>query len=332
MAPTLIHIHIPRTAGSTLNVVISESSPKHVQFLCALPEHEAALRAQTQEQRDRIDCVFSHYPYGLHRLFTRPVLYTASVREPRARIFSFWRFVLAREEHPLHAEVAVQGDDFSAFLRFAADHSAIRGEVDNRQVRMLSGHMEMGAGHDDHLTAALGNIAAGNFELGVMDSVAGLLARIAHHLGIEIVQVPRLKARASDAAFAAALGTLAPDARELLDRFVSHDTILYAVARDTVAGPLLRDAAAARRAAAAATPSSAGAPAAAPDVAAFVRGLYRALLLREPDEAGFADYVAEMGEGLTCEDAIRRMLRSQEFAGKQREFADAYRIVPYGTT
>ena len=127
--PILIHIHIPKTAGSTLNAMLSEAFGEHRQFLCALPEHAEALAAMPQEERDRLDFIFGHYPYGLHRLFTRPVVYMTSLREPRRRILSFYRFVLSQQDHPLHAIVRRDGHDFSSFLRLAFANPSVSGSL-----------------------------------------------------------------------------------------------------------------------------------------------------------------------------------------------------------
>ena len=99
--PTLMHIHIPKSAGTTINALVG-SALRGRHFAYSLPGKAEELRAMSRPDRDRIDFIFGHFPYGLHRLFTRPVHYVASVREPQQRLLSFYRFVLSQEDHPIH--------------------------------------------------------------------------------------------------------------------------------------------------------------------------------------------------------------------------------------
>ena len=57
---------------------------------------------------------------------------------------------------------------------------------------------------------------------------------------------------------------------------------------------------------------------------AFVRALYRVLLLREPDPGGLASGVALMQAGRNFEHAMRSCMKSSEFATKHRQFVDTY--------
>jgi len=230
--PILIHIHVPKTAGTTLNFVLGEAFGEHRQFLCALPEHALALAAQPQDERDRTDFIFGHYPYGLHALFARPVLYMACLREPRQRILSFHRFVLSHDHHPLHDAMWRNGRDFSAFLRLCVEDPGMRDPADNVQVRMLAGDMglRLDDDYDDRLAKALINITADNFLVGDMRDVNNLLDRLANALHLTFGPIPRLNVSEDSASFDDEMRRLDPEARDTLDRFVKWDTILYRLA------------------------------------------------------------------------------------------------------
>lgn len=57
---------------------------------------------------------------------------------------------------------------------------------------------------------------------------------------------------------------------------------------------------------------------------AFINALYRVLLRREPDPAGFANALALIDEGRTFEELMRSCMRSEEFARKRRQFVQEF--------
>ena len=57
---------------------------------------------------------------------------------------------------------------------------------------------------------------------------------------------------------------------------------------------------------------------------AFIRALYRVLLLREPDPTGLAHGLRKMRAGISLEDEMRSCLQSQEFAVKHGQFIKTF--------
>jgi hypothetical protein len=57
---------------------------------------------------------------------------------------------------------------------------------------------------------------------------------------------------------------------------------------------------------------------------AFVRAIYRVLLLREPDPTGLANGIMHLQAGMEVEALMGSFLASKEFAAKQRQFIGAY--------
>ena len=319
--PTLIHIHIPKTAGTTLNLLLGDALGGHREFLCATPQDARRLAAEPQNERDKIDFILGHYEYGLHKYFTRPVLYMSCMREPRRRVLSFYRFILSQEDHPLHDAVQRNSRDFSSFLALASEDAGVRDSVDNVQVRMLGGDMGVHDEYENALGKALANITAPNFLVGEMDDLSSLLARLAGTIDLSFGSVPRLNASDGGPSFAEEMQRLGGDAQSILEHLVRWDTILYAVAKDTAGSSLTRTAPPRRS-----TTGRADSVVATPSgnrevvVGEVVQALYRVLLLREPDPTGFESYTNEIGNGLTIENAMRRILRSREFAQKHAEF------------
>jgi hypothetical protein len=327
--PTLIHIHIPKTAGSTLNFVLSQALGEHRQFLCARSEDAEELAAMSQAERDQIDFIFGHYPYGLRALFTRPARYMTCLRDPRQRILSFYRFVLAQEDHPLHDTVRQKNHDFSSFLRRASEDPHIQDPVDNVQVRMLAGHMRLQAEYDDVLASALANIMAGGVLLGDMQDLSGFLARLERVLQLKFGPIPRLNASEKGASFDEEVERLAPDVQGILERFVRWDSILHSVARK-IAGNGLEQISLPSHAVATSTGvlrGIAGMSSAVSEdlpVLELVRALCRVLLLREPGPSEIANHIKWIHGGTPIEKIMHEFLTCQEFVDNRTQFLQTY--------
>ncbi len=322
--PTVIHIHIPKSAGTTINALLGDAI-KGEHFAYSLPGNAEALRAMSQAARDRIDFLFGHFPYGLHTLFTRPVQYVASVREPAQRTFSFYRFVLSQEDHPLHNVLNECTHNFASFLRLAADNPNVRGEIDNIQVRMLAGKMPLREEYDDVAYLALSNIRAGNFFVCDIDRLNELLAFLEQRMGLRFGGVPRLNASREGDSFTEEMERLEPAERGILDHFGKWDTVIHdSVVRSVAKPPPLS-------ADVPTQPTAAPAETASADdlVPALVRAFYRVLLLREPDAVGLDSRIEQIRGGRPIEDVMRNILRSPEFAEKYRHFSETY--VPTAT-
>lgn len=326
--PILIHVHIPKTAGTTINALLGAAvQGRH--FVYSRSGQPEALAAMAQPERDRIDLIFGHFPHGLHRLFTRPVRYIASVRKPPQRILSFYHYLLATEDHPKHAFVKSNTTDFSTFLRLAAKEPRVRSEIDNVQVRMIAGKMDLRDSYEETLSVALNNISEGNFFITDMERVGEFLAWLGDVMGLKFGAIPKLNASTKCISFEEEIQQLEPDCHPILERFSRWDALLCAAVREAAPGDLsrlLRSPAA--KAAATATNHEAVpvSPTAAGDILIrdVVSAFYRVLLFRDPDQTGMASRVRQIRGGRSIEDVMCQILRSPEFAAKHAEFIQRY--------
>ena len=175
--PTVIFLHIGKTAGWTLRQVLYRNvSPDLVMrvrppadrprgFLNEEPLRAFASLPEGERARPRL--LVSHMIFGIHESVPRPSTYITLLREPVARTISQYRHVLRTKHHRLH-QAAVSGD--LTLERYVCGGEAL--EVDNGQARALAGDASTPFGHctDAMLETALRNLAG-------HVSVAGLTER-----------------------------------------------------------------------------------------------------------------------------------------------------------
>ncbi|MDA0989486.1 MAG: sulfotransferase family 2 domain-containing protein [Verrucomicrobia bacterium] len=140
---TLIFLHIPKTAGSTIAGVVRANVPVDQIF-----EVESPLLASFDRfnklapaQKRALRVVMGHGVYGLHEQLEQPCRYMTMLRDPVDRVVSNYYFILASPNHRLHADVAGRNLSLRDYVE-----SGVNVQIDNGQVRALSG---MGVGLGD---------------------------------------------------------------------------------------------------------------------------------------------------------------------------------------
>lgn len=136
---TIIFLHIPKTAGSSLNALLQRNVPvPRIYTIHATTDADrersvAALCAMSDERKRRIRLVHGHIPYGYHRCLPQDVRYMTVLREPVDRIISTYYYILRRPDHYLHGELngGVSLLDYVTSDRYL--------ENDNLQTRLLAG-------------------------------------------------------------------------------------------------------------------------------------------------------------------------------------------------
>src|SRR6059058_5429994 len=104
----LIFLHIPKTAGTTLNRIIEwQYSPFEIftmdpYRIRATPER---LKRLPERRRRRLRMVRGHMLYGIHEFLPQGATYFTMLRDPVARALSTYYFILRRPLNPLHRKV-----------------------------------------------------------------------------------------------------------------------------------------------------------------------------------------------------------------------------------
>ncbi len=101
----LIFLHIPKTAGTTLNRIIEWQYSPFAIFtmdpyrIRATPER---LKRLPEGRRRRLRVVRGHLFYGIHECLPQGATYITMLRDPVPRALSAYYFILRRPLHPLH--------------------------------------------------------------------------------------------------------------------------------------------------------------------------------------------------------------------------------------
>jgi len=137
--PTVIFLHIGKTAGTTLRQVLRRNFPSSDIMLVRVhgrPREETLDRFATlpEDVRAHPRLIVGHTVFGLHKYVPRPCTYITLVREPLGLVLSQYRFVLRTPGHRHHELVTSEHMSVVEYIC-----SGISMEMDNSQTRAIAG-------------------------------------------------------------------------------------------------------------------------------------------------------------------------------------------------
>jgi hypothetical protein len=149
---TVIYLHIPKTAGTTLHHIIDrqyEPAESHV-----IDRHDVGIeefKGLSPVRRARIRMLRGHIPFGLHRYIPGPATYVTVLRDPIERLISYYYFVRGNPKHYLHDYALLRRMTLRRYVE-----SRVSLATDNFQTRIISGAWtNVGYGECDEATLAL---------------------------------------------------------------------------------------------------------------------------------------------------------------------------------
>ena len=133
---SVIFLHIPKTAGSTLSKIVEQQYDSSTVFKLKndCPQesiHE--FKRLPEADKKKIQLIKGHMPFGLHEFLPQPSSYITMLRDPVKRIISSYFFVLRTPNHYLYEKVTSSNMSLKEYVC-----SGISRELDNDQVRLLS--------------------------------------------------------------------------------------------------------------------------------------------------------------------------------------------------
>src|SRR5581483_951873 len=162
---TLIFLHIPKTAGTTLNRIIEwQYSPFEIftmdpYRIRATPER---LERLPEGRRRRLRMVRGHMLYGVHKCLPQPATYFTILRDPVARVLSAYYFVLRRPLNPLHRKVKTERLGIEDFVRLFPERN-------NLQCKLIAGVRDAPIGGEQLLDMAKEHLANSFSVVGVSE-------------------------------------------------------------------------------------------------------------------------------------------------------------------
>lgn len=131
---TLIFLHVPKTAGTTLNRIIeTQYNPLQIYSIPGgLGSHWSMkkLRRASPKRLRKLQVVKGHMEYGFHRYLPQRATYMTILREPVDRIVSSYYYAMSYRHHPLHR--IVQSKSLVEFCELAP-------WVHNLQTKLIGG-------------------------------------------------------------------------------------------------------------------------------------------------------------------------------------------------
>ncbi|MCG3141451.1 MAG: hypothetical protein HDKAJFGB_02736 [Anaerolineae bacterium] len=141
---TLIFVHIPKVAGSTVNSIIQRMYPADEIYSFHTP-HDGALerlQAMPKDQKRKFRVIKGHIGFGLDEILPQPSTYFTMLRDPIERVISDYYYVRRTPIHPFHQTIIANNLSLDAYIRSGMSKVA----SDNGQTRFVGGGPK-GASH-----------------------------------------------------------------------------------------------------------------------------------------------------------------------------------------
>lgn len=137
--PTLLFLHVPKTAGTTLRSILEQNYPRATIHYTdpGSPDPFGDFTALRPEKRAQFKVISGHYNFGFHTLLANDSVYITMLREPVERSLSEFYHITRNADHGLHEIVRSGQMDLEGYLNHLTSIY-----LDNRQMRLFAGEAE----------------------------------------------------------------------------------------------------------------------------------------------------------------------------------------------
>jgi hypothetical protein len=152
VAPLVYFLHIPKTGGTSIRSSL-ERPPCNLKVLPVYDEGLVSVeqfQALSDSAVSQFEVVYGHYAYGLHRGKSRPYRYITTLRDPFGVVASMYFF-------KKYAQAAPEFVRMKSIFE-ALENPALSLDLDNTQVRCVSGALHQSSISASDLSAALVNL------------------------------------------------------------------------------------------------------------------------------------------------------------------------------
>jgi hypothetical protein len=139
-SPTVIFIHIPKTAGSTMTAVSESHFSSEERYITSGSPDNVEGKLDTfftlsEEEKHRIKWLSGHMGFGLHEHLPQAAVYITLLRDPIDRLLSSFYFNKSIDFSPFYEEINSGRMGLQEYVQHFIDV-----ETDNLQTRMVSGN------------------------------------------------------------------------------------------------------------------------------------------------------------------------------------------------
>ncbi len=189
MNTPLFFLHIPRTAGTTLNGILKDNF-KDDKILSVYTDVEyKERRILSETERDRIKLIMGHLflqSYDPPTIYSRHVRVFTFLRDPIQRLISEYLFLKKWPNNHLYNFINNNNISFSRYISSTERKLIFRGK--NFMTRMLSGeNFDVETFPEKALQAAKHNIASQFEFVGIQERFNESLLLLKQHLGLQSI-------------------------------------------------------------------------------------------------------------------------------------------------